>query len=64
MIKNVGAMFWGDPDLENVGLSGIRVNQRRLSNSQIATAYDKARDIAQLLDRYGYDVDRRAPLPA
>ena len=54
MIKNVSSMYMGDPDLDNIGLNGTRVNHRRLSNSQIATVYDKAREIAQVLDRWGY----------
>ena len=54
MIKYIDSIYMGDPDMDNIGLSGTRVNHRRMSNAQIATAYDKAREIAKMLDRCRY----------
>jgi alkanesulfonate monooxygenase SsuD/methylene tetrahydromethanopterin reductase-like flavin-dependent oxidoreductase (luciferase family) len=55
MIEAFDSMFAGHIDLEDIGYGGTAVNDRRFSNEQLATVFDKATAIAQLLDRLGYD---------
>ena len=59
MIKRFGNLFSGDVDLDvkrdDVGLAGIPVNERWLSDDHLATAFSKAEHIAQHLDRLGFD---------
>src|SRR5919109_769133 len=55
MITKFDGSYAGHIDIENVGYSGTAVNDRRYPNEQLATVFDKARDIARLLDRAGYD---------
>ena len=56
MIKKFGSLFAGHVDLENLGFDGTPVNDRWLSDEHLATAFDKARAIARVLDRVGFDV--------
>jgi alkanesulfonate monooxygenase SsuD/methylene tetrahydromethanopterin reductase-like flavin-dependent oxidoreductase (luciferase family) len=55
MITKFDGSYAGHIDIENVGYGGTAVNDRRYPNEQLATVFDKARDMAQLLDRVGYD---------
>ncbi len=56
MIKTFGSLYAGHVDLDNEGLDGTPVNDRWLSDDYLRTAFDKATEIAQLMDRTGYDV--------
>ncbi|RPJ26172.1 MAG: LLM class flavin-dependent oxidoreductase, partial [Planctomycetaceae bacterium] len=55
MITKFDGSYAGHIDIENVGYGGTAVNDRRFSNEQLATVFDKSRDIAKLLERVGYD---------
>ena len=59
MIKRFGTNYAGDVDLEverdDLGLEGLPVNERWLSDEHLASVFDKTVHIAQLLDRVGYD---------
>jgi alkanesulfonate monooxygenase SsuD/methylene tetrahydromethanopterin reductase-like flavin-dependent oxidoreductase (luciferase family) len=55
MITKFDSLFAGHVDMENVGYGGTAVNDRRFPNEHLATALDKARVIAQTMDRLGYD---------
>ena len=55
MITRFGSLFAGHVDLEDVGLEGTPVNERWLSDEHLATVFDKAQAMAQLMDRVGYD---------
>ncbi len=55
MITKFGSLFAGHVDLDHLGLAGTPANERRLSDERLATVFDKARAIAQLMDREGYD---------
>ncbi len=56
MIKTFGSLYAGHVDLDNEGLDGTPVNDRWLADDYLLTAFDKATEIAQLMDRTGYDV--------
>src|ERR671919_455116 len=55
MITKFAASSAAHIDKENVGYGGTAVNDRCYSNEQLATVFDKSRDIAKLLDRLGYN---------
>jgi alkanesulfonate monooxygenase SsuD/methylene tetrahydromethanopterin reductase-like flavin-dependent oxidoreductase (luciferase family) len=55
MITTFDGSYAGHVDIDDVGYSGTAVNDRRFPNEQLATVFDKARAIAQLLDRLDYD---------
>ncbi|MGE3538845.1 MAG: LLM class flavin-dependent oxidoreductase [Candidatus Tectimicrobiota bacterium] len=55
MIKKFDSLFAGHVDLENVGYGGTPVNERRYSNEHLATAFDKALAMAQVMDGLGYN---------
>ena len=55
MITKFGSLFAGHVDLDNLGLEGTPVNERWLPDAQLATVFDKAQAIAQVMDRTGYD---------
>lgn len=55
MITNFDSLFAGHIDMENVGYGGTAVNDRKFSNKELATAYDKTDAIAKLMDRTGFD---------
>src|SRR5215216_5062757 len=56
MIKTFGSLYAGHVDLDNEGLDGTPVNDRWLPDERLVEAFDKATEIAQLMDRTGYDV--------
>jgi alkanesulfonate monooxygenase SsuD/methylene tetrahydromethanopterin reductase-like flavin-dependent oxidoreductase (luciferase family) len=55
MITSFGSLFAGHVDLDNEGLDGTPVNDRWLSDDDLATVFPKAEAIAQVMDRTGYD---------
>lgn len=55
MITRFGTLYAGHIDMDNPGLGGPAVNDRLFPNGSLATAFDKAQAIAQLLDEVGYD---------
>jgi len=55
MITKFDSLFAGHVDMDNLGYSGVPVNDRRFPNEHLATAFDKAEAMAKLMDRLGYD---------
>ncbi len=55
MITKFDSLFAGHVDMDNVGYGGIPVNDRIFPNEHLATVFDKAQAMAQLMDRLGYD---------
>jgi alkanesulfonate monooxygenase SsuD/methylene tetrahydromethanopterin reductase-like flavin-dependent oxidoreductase (luciferase family) len=55
MITKIDSLYAGHVDMDDVGYGGTAVNERRFPNEDLATAFDKAQAIAQLMDRTGYD---------
>ncbi len=55
MITKFDSLFAGHIDMDNVGYGGIPVNDRRFPNEHLATVFDKAQAMAQLMDRVGYN---------
>jgi alkanesulfonate monooxygenase SsuD/methylene tetrahydromethanopterin reductase-like flavin-dependent oxidoreductase (luciferase family) len=55
MITKFDSLFAGHIDMDNVGYGGTAVNDRRFGNDRLATVFDKAQAMAQLMDRRGYD---------
>ena len=55
MITKLGTLYAGHVDLEEIGFEGIPVNTRFQTNEHLATVFDKAKAIAQLMDRTGFD---------
>ncbi len=54
MITKFDSLFAGHVDMSDVGYGGIPVNDRRFPNEHLATVFDKAQGMAQLMDRLGY----------
>jgi alkanesulfonate monooxygenase SsuD/methylene tetrahydromethanopterin reductase-like flavin-dependent oxidoreductase (luciferase family) len=54
MITRFDSLFAGHVDLDDLGYEGTPVNERWLSDEQLATVFDKARAIAELMDSSGY----------
>jgi alkanesulfonate monooxygenase SsuD/methylene tetrahydromethanopterin reductase-like flavin-dependent oxidoreductase (luciferase family) len=55
VIAKFDSLFAGHIDMDSVGYAGAAVNDRRFPNEALATVFDKAQAIAQLMDRTGYD---------
>ena len=55
MITRFGTQFAGNVDFDDIGLEGTPVNERWLPDEQLATIFDKSKNIAQLMDRLGYN---------
>jgi len=55
VISKFDSLFAGHIDMDNVGYAGTAVNDRRFSNDDLVTVFDKAQAIAELMDRVGYD---------
>ena len=55
MITYFDSFYGGHLELDNPGLAGTPVEERRPSNEQLATAFQEAREYAELMDRTGYD---------
>ena len=56
MIKNFHVLYVGQIELDNIGLDGTPANDRRYSDERLREAFATARDVAQHMDRLGYDV--------
>jgi len=54
MITEFSSLYAGHVDMDDIGYSGMPVNERSFSDDHLATALDKTAAIAQLLDRMGY----------
>src|SRR6516164_4217061 len=54
-ISKFDSLFAGHVDIESVGYGGVPVNDRRYPNEHLASVFDKAAAMAQLMDRTGYD---------
>src|SRR5256885_15086652 len=55
MISRFGSLYAGHVDLDEIGLDGVPVNDRWLSDERLAGVFDKATAIARLMDEAGYD---------
>ncbi|HLZ10185.1 MAG TPA: hypothetical protein VKT80_16460, partial [Chloroflexota bacterium] len=55
MIKRFGTLYAGHVDFEDLGYDATPVNRRSLPNERLVTTFDKARAIAETMDRLGYD---------
>ncbi len=55
MITKFSVLYVGFTELDNVGLSGTPPDERHLSNEQIVKAYDMSLDVAQHMDKLGFD---------
>ena len=55
MIHNFSASYAGHIVDDNIGFEGTSANDRRYSNEVLASTFDWALDIAQHLDRLGYN---------
>ena len=55
MITRFDSLFAGHVDLDELGYDGTPVNDRWLPDERLATGFDKARAIAELMDRSGYE---------
>src|SRR5881296_3077158 len=56
MIRNFHVLYVGQIELDNIGRAGTPANERRYSAERLREVFATARDIAQLMDRLGYDV--------
>src|SRR5260370_37618542 len=56
MLKNFHVLYVGQIELDNIGLAGTPANDRRYSAERLREAFATAREVAQLMDRLGYDV--------
>ena len=54
MITEFSSLYAGHVDMDDVGYSGTPVNDRSFSDDHLATSFDKALAIVQLMDRMGY----------
>jgi alkanesulfonate monooxygenase SsuD/methylene tetrahydromethanopterin reductase-like flavin-dependent oxidoreductase (luciferase family) len=55
MIKRFGSLYAGHVDFEDLGYDATPVNDRSLTNERLITTFDKARAIAETMDRLGFD---------
>ena len=55
MIRKFDSLYAGHVDMEDLGYGGTPVNDRDYPDEYLATAFDTAAAIAQLMDRLGYD---------
>ena len=55
MITRFGTLYAGHVELENIGLEGTPVNDRRYPNEHLVTVFDTSLALAQRMDRLGYD---------
>lgn len=54
MITKFSVLYVGQIELDNVGLSGTPVEERRYPNERLVEAFHTAKDVAQLMDELGY----------
>src|SRR5262245_43261599 len=55
MITKFDSLYAGHIDMDDIGYGGTAVNSRVFPNDQLVTVFAKARNLARLLDRCGYD---------
>ena len=55
MITKFDSLYAGHVDMTDVGYGGTAVNDRLFGNDHLASAYDKAENIAKTMDRLGFD---------
>jgi alkanesulfonate monooxygenase SsuD/methylene tetrahydromethanopterin reductase-like flavin-dependent oxidoreductase (luciferase family) len=55
MIKRFGSLFAGHIDLGDLGQDATPANDRRYTNRELTTVFDKAEAMAKTMDRLGYD---------
>ena len=55
MITKFSVLYVGFTELDNVGLGGTPPDERHLSNDQIVKAYKMSLDVAQHMDKLGFD---------
>ena len=55
MITTFDSLYAGHVDMDDIGYGGTAVNSRVFPNEHLVTAFAKARNLARLLDRCGYD---------
>jgi alkanesulfonate monooxygenase SsuD/methylene tetrahydromethanopterin reductase-like flavin-dependent oxidoreductase (luciferase family) len=55
MIKSFGVQYAGYIDMEQVGYGGIPVNDRWFPNERLVEVFANARNLAQFLERLGFD---------
>src|SRR6267142_7206951 len=55
MITTFDSLYAGHVDMDDSGYGGTAVNRRVFSNEHLVTTFAKARNLARLLDRCGYD---------
>tara|TARA_A100001037_G_scaffold306590_1_gene353001 strand:- start:3045 stop:4226 length:1182 start_codon:yes stop_codon:yes gene_type:complete len=54
-ITKFDSLYAGHIDMDNIGYTGTPVNDRRFSNDELCTAFDKMTALAKYMDRSGYD---------
>ena len=47
--------YGGHVEMENLGFPGLPADDRLVSDEQLASAFDEARAMAQLMDTAGYN---------
>ena len=55
MITTFDSLYAGHVDMDDIGYGGTAVNSRVFGNEHLVTTLTKARNLARLLDRCGYD---------
>src|SRR2546427_7569974 len=55
MITKFDSLYAGHVDMDDIGYGGTAVNSRVFPNERLVTSLSKARSLARLLDRSGYD---------
>src|SRR5262245_59707062 len=55
MITRFDSLYAGHVDMDDIGYGGTPVNSRVFSNEHLVSTFAKARNLARLLDRCGYD---------
>jgi alkanesulfonate monooxygenase SsuD/methylene tetrahydromethanopterin reductase-like flavin-dependent oxidoreductase (luciferase family) len=55
MITKFDSLYAGHVDMDDIGYGGTAVNSRVFPNDHLVTTLSKARNLARLLDRCGYD---------
>ena len=55
MITKFDNFYGGHVEMDNPGFQGTRVDDRAMSDEQLASVFDEARAIAEVMDRLGFD---------
>ncbi len=55
MIRYFDSLYAGHVDMDDVGYAGTPVNARRFPNQHLASAFEKAEAMAEVMERRGYD---------